>query len=269
MHRAHEAGGMGIEFFSQVRDEFQRIWELRREETLQGLRVFQGAEAGLALPGQEQGDGEAAVQVRQGDEHVAAPGPDVQGFLLHPVLPSGAGGDGELLVGMGQDVLPHLHAAMLHQRLAHGGAAAVGGDDGGGADVHALASLVHQSQLAALEIHVLATPAEVDAGTSPLGRVHEQHVESRPRHGMDDFRGGAAIEREARASDEVVQHAAAHGDEQLLHFSIQTHGLQGAYATVGQGQVDGAAGGDRMAAHIRQTLVDFDGEAAARQEHRQ
>ena len=139
------------------RDQGQGIREIRGEEAPQFAGALQLGEAGTAVPGQEQGDGETAVQVGQRDQHVAAPRPDMQGMLLHAMAAVRGGGDGEFLVGVGQDVFHHFHAAMAHQRLAHGRAAAVGGDQGGGVDaVTAPARLFHQADVTRVEVHVCA-----------------------------------------------------------------------------------------------------------------
>src|SRR5579859_1897362 len=82
---------------------------------------------------------------------------------------------------------------------------------------------------------------------------------------MDHLGGGATVGCEGCGPVLVMQHAASHGDEQLLHFGHESHPIQGADAAVGQGQVDGTARGDGVAAHVRHALVHYDLVAAAGQ----
>ncbi|CAM5294669.1 hypothetical protein RLIN73S_05125 [Rhodanobacter lindaniclasticus] len=100
VERGQRADRVAVVVRAEVRQQRQAARELRTEECRRRGGIGQGGETGCgALRGQEQGDGKAALGVRQRDAHVAAARPDVQRVRLQRVLVAAAAG---LLQGGGQ-----------------------------------------------------------------------------------------------------------------------------------------------------------------------
>jgi hypothetical protein len=70
----------------------QRVGKSRSKKRTRIAAAAQGGETRLALVGQEQGDGEGLLDVRQRDAHVAAARPDVQRVRFDAEAAIGAGG---------------------------------------------------------------------------------------------------------------------------------------------------------------------------------
>src|SRR5690606_33274308 len=80
MHSAEDALAMGRELLFKVRHQSQRVRELAVEKCPRCDRFSQRLKAGRAGARHEQRGGKALVGVRQRDEHVSTPRPDMQGL---------------------------------------------------------------------------------------------------------------------------------------------------------------------------------------------
>ena len=92
MDRTHAADGTLEKFAGESRHQRHDVGEMLREERIDRLAAVECGEAfRAAFQGEEQRDGEAAVDVRQRDQHEAAARPDVQRVALDAVraVPSG------------------------------------------------------------------------------------------------------------------------------------------------------------------------------------
>src|ERR1700691_707915 len=78
VNRAQMALRMRTELLGQVRNEPGRVRELASEEILRRCSVLKPLETGLAVSGQKQGRREAAIGIRERDQHEATARPDVQ-----------------------------------------------------------------------------------------------------------------------------------------------------------------------------------------------
>ena len=81
--RAHHAGRVGQKFRSQIRHQGVRVWKVAAEERIDAGRIGQCRETVGAGQRQKQGHREAAIEIRQRDQHEAAARPDVQCVLVN------------------------------------------------------------------------------------------------------------------------------------------------------------------------------------------
>ena len=101
---AHDASRIGCEFIHEMRHELGCICEVLIEECLDTAGDKYRFEALGSVQGQEQRNREAAVNIRQRDEHESATWPDVQGVLLEPMAPVVIGWESQFLVAMWQNI---------------------------------------------------------------------------------------------------------------------------------------------------------------------
>src|SRR5690606_37960041 len=104
--RGQVAGGVGLEVVFEFRDQRQGVGKIAFE---QGAGVRGGGDgvevrvaAAVRVQGHEQGDGEGALVVGQGDAHVATARPDVQRVGLDPEATVGRRRDFQFLVAVFQ-----------------------------------------------------------------------------------------------------------------------------------------------------------------------
>ncbi len=152
--RAHASDGMLEEFAGEARHQRHDVGEMLREERIDGLAAVERGEAFCATSqGEEQRDGEAAVDVRQRDQHEAAARPDVQRVALDAVRAVRPGWQREFLVAVLEHVLDDAHAELAGHRPAHDRARAVRGDQRRERlRVRVARDFVEQDEFVALEI---------------------------------------------------------------------------------------------------------------------
>ena len=71
---------------------------------MQRLKVIDRGKTHRPFVGHEQRQGKGGIGIGQADHHVITPGPDVQGFFFQLKTAIGASRDGQLFVGMVEDV---------------------------------------------------------------------------------------------------------------------------------------------------------------------
>ena len=91
---------------------------MRREELLDGGRRIENGETLLALEWQEQRDCEAAIEVRQRDQHEPAARPDVQRVCVELVVSLPIGRQRQFLVAMRQQLFGAARAGVLDEAAA-------------------------------------------------------------------------------------------------------------------------------------------------------
>ena len=264
LHGHQRAGGVGEEVFGERRHQRHRVGEHPVEEGHHVVLRLQAGERLLALEGEEERAGEAAVEVGQGDEHVAAAGPDVQGVLLHAEAAALGRRDVEFLVGVVEVVLLVLEAVggELHLQ-ARGGEGAVGAEDEvGGHGTLLLRLRMLEAGGGRVQVDAGAALVEVDGRARLLGEGHQLAVEQAPAGGVDRLTL-FAVALVAELALHRMQHAAVHGDGHLADRFLDAYALQAAPAAVGEREVDRLARGDVGLPHVGAAFVHGDLVAAA------
>lgn len=260
--RAKQARRVLLPVGAQVGDQRQRIGEFAREQRL-GLRTgIDRREAGIALVGQEQGDGEGAFVVGQGDAHVVATGPDMQCVALDAEATVGGRRDLQLLVGVVEegDILAQRRAP-VHRR-AQRRPCAVGTDQGIEVDVvRAVVAIIDEARMASIEINGVQAAVEVHGGAGPFGQLQQRGVQVTAVDRPDHLAVVAAVALQLRRAVARVHHAAAHHHRAGHHFVFHAGLAQCIAPALGQRQVDRAAA--LVVGHARITAAFVQGDAPA------
>ena len=155
--------------------------------------------------------------------------------------------NGEFLVVVIQRLFAHRRDFARHQRIAHRGAGAVGGDRRLRGACDRSGRWPHRATRARL--CSCARPRHScpkwnsTFGNSPAASI-ERAIQLRARHGIDDLLGPHAIHLQLGGAIVLMHHAAAHRDGQR-HDAFEHAGeLQSADAARGEGEIDGAAAVD-------------------------
>ena len=184
-----------------------------------------------------------AVGVGEGDQHVFAARPDVQGVLIHAPsagVPACVGrGDRQLLVSVAEWGLVEASAGPLQDCGANRRGASIGPDE------HFVGRGLRQ-HLPVCEIDAADRTSEADRDSAGrFGGIEEERVQALARDGKDDFVRFVAVGNELEPPFLVVKHPSGHrnegGPEALHHADL----FERRDAAVGEGQVDRAAGGGR------------------------
>ena len=229
-----------------------------------GVGRVQPGEPRVALEGPEQGGGEAAVGVGQGDHHRVAPGPDVERARIEREPARRVRRDRQLLVPPRQVLLAVVGALAPDHRLPHRAVRAVGTDDDLVGDGVAAAGAL-QRQLAGLGHDDRRPLLEVEHHAGLLGRgVEQQRVEPVPGDRVDGLRAVRAVGLVGQLAGAVVHHPAPHGQPVAHDILGEADPLEGVDAAGREREVDRAS---RRAgeAGVRATLVQRDVVAAPRQ----
>jgi hypothetical protein len=232
------------EFAGEPRHQRHDVGEVPGEECIDGPAAVERSKAfGAAFQGKEQRDGEAAVDVRQRDQHEAAARPDVQRIALDAVRAVRSGWQREFLVAVLEHVFDHAHAKLAGHRAPHDGTGAVCGDQWRERlRVRITRDFVEHDEFITLEIERAGRLQE--AGFDPmtaLRMIEQCAVQARPRDGVNDFVRPLAVGREREGSIRSVQRATPHRYQQRLDVLEHAGRTQRMNAAVRQCQVDRAA----------------------------
>ena len=135
-----------------------------REEVLEGVAIAERGERDVALRRHEDRDREAAVAVREADDHAVAPGPEVQRVRCVREVAGPGRGDLELPVGDGRQALVEAEVGVPQQAPPDGGERAVRGQHAARLELEGCARRRRERERAALDVHGVAAVAEVHAG---------------------------------------------------------------------------------------------------------
>src|SRR5262245_55752827 len=111
VHRAELPLRMGNELAEQIGDQRHRVWELSREELLYLLTRLQRREAVRPFAREEERRCEAAIRVRQRDQHEPAARPHMQRVYFERWR-AVHGRQRELLVIVIEELLSHLNESV-------------------------------------------------------------------------------------------------------------------------------------------------------------
>ncbi len=219
------------------------------------------------MVGQEQGDGEGLLVVGQGDAHVMAAWPDVQGIGFDLETAVGGRRDFQFLVGMIQEVGALAQVGAQAHRRAQRRTGTVGADQRHEIDGMAGAvAVVDEGGDAALEIHRVQLAVEMQRGTGPFGQIEQGDVEIAAVHRPDHFRVVTAVALQLRLAVARMDHAPAH-HHRLFHHRFVGIGLaQRVAPAFGQCQVDRAPTRVTLEARVAAFLVDIHPPALAGQQ---
>ncbi|CAM5226263.1 hypothetical protein RLIN73S_03971 [Rhodanobacter lindaniclasticus] len=282
VERGQRADRVAVVVRAEVRQQRQQPRELRTEECRRRGGIGQGGETGCgALRGQEQGDGKAALGVRQRDAHVAAARPDVQRVRLQRVLVAAAaellqgggqlagGRDLQFLVAVSERLDPLTQRRMRVHGAAQGGTGAVRTDQQAGLDVLLATAGRGETNAHAVEIDAGQRLAEMQPRTGRLGGIEQQHVQRAARDRPDHLAVVHAVALQGAVALAVMHHPPAHHHRVLQHGFGQPRHAQRLQAAFGQRKVDRATTQKAGAARIGALFVNVDREAALRQLHGQ
>jgi hypothetical protein len=141
------------------------------------------------LLGQKQGGGEAAVLVRQGDQHVVAARPDVQRVRSHSVAPFRVRRYGQFLVAMLEIGLVRFDQLQRTHAPAHQGAGAIARQQWlhGYADQAVVTEIADECDLA-VEVGRLESMFEMNTHSRLLrGEFDQGLIEPMPRNGVNQL----------------------------------------------------------------------------------
>ena len=243
--------------------------EFGREEIAHGFHRSQGREARPPLVAEEQGDGEAAVDVRQCDQHVAAAWPDVQRVRFDQESARRGRRNLQFLVTVSEPFDAFAEVGRFHHRGAQSRAGTVGTDDAieHGLTMHAVAAL--EAQFAAVEIGRSQRAVEMEACASVLGGLQHAGVQTPAIDRPDHLGIVTAVTHEAVRFADLVHHATAHHHRLIHHRALQTGQAQAVQAAFGQREVDRAPAEIADAARIRTPFEHAHLFAASRQQQGQ
>ena len=269
VHRAELTLRVGRELRGEIRQQRQGIGELAGEELLHRLWRGERREAQRPLAREEQRRREAAVGIRQRDQHEAPPRPDVQRVPLEGATRRRR--DRELLVVVVEPVLTHPHEVRRAKAGADRGARPVGRDRGRERQlIVTAADSVAQAQAPLAGVGAQTLLVEVHADVAVPRRRFDQHaVELGSPHREDDLVLALAVGLERNGAATIVDHAPAHRYQQRPHALEHPGTLERAYAARGEREVDGAAALGSCLARVRAALVERYRDPAPRQRQRQ
>ena len=266
----HRTRWMRKKLLRQGRHQRRGVRKNAGEECGYVGRRLQGGEALGAFKGKEQSAIERAVEVGQRNHQVLAAGPDMQRIFLELPRAARAGGNGQLLVAIIEEILRVIEPVGTLQGRPHGRESAIGAKQAVVGQGLLFAGFgMAQAQLFTLQIDAQALLTEVDfyAGLA-LGQVEQAAVEVAAVHGVDGL-ALVAVGLAREVAVHVVHHAAAHGNAHVADVVGHAHTAQGLPAPVRQGQVDGAALVHVGAARVGPALEHLHGVAPTGQIQRQ
>jgi len=229
---SHRADGVFAEFFFQLRYERRRVRKIERHERLlanPGIQFFESPRhAMVAFAGQEKHGRKAAVDVGHGDHHVAAPRPHVERVRVQRRLALRAWGYRQLLVAGVQHFLRDSHARCPLHAAANAGSRAVRAEQ----DLEVQLTGVVERQRARAPVDGLQRLAEVDADLAGrLCCIQQAADQPLPADAVQGLVGVNAVGLQCRRTASVVDHAAAHGSDQLADRVLHAGQAQGVAAT--------------------------------------
>ena len=258
----------------QIGHQHRRIGELRLEKVQYLPRVQEAGETVIAFVGEEEGAGKAAVQIRQRDQHVQAPRPDVEGIGLHPVRAVRPCWNGQFLVSVGQVLLREVEPAHVHHRGSYGRSGAVHTDDPLRAErVDVIGRVVPDIQHTGAELHPRAPGVEMQSyAVLPLRGAEQDPVQFAAGYGVDDLFVPLAVGLEDPFAFHGMNQPSRHGYRHAQDFVSETDLPQRMESTGGHGQVDrpaGFTGASRNPTDIGPLFVYFDPETPPGEKNRQ
>jgi hypothetical protein len=275
VQRAEAADRVAFEIGLELRDQRQRVREIACEQGARRGPVADRVEPRLPhrrprLVGQEQGHGEGAFVVGQGDAHVAAARPDVQGVGFDPEAAIRRRRDLQFLVGVAERCVALAEVGTGGHGRAQRRTGAVRAEQGGeGVRVPAAVAVVDEARGPVIEIDRVQPPVEVQARTRGLGRVQQGDVELAAADRPDHLAVVPAVALQLLAAIGEMHHAPAH-HHRLAQHRLGGPGLaQRVQAALGQRQVDRAPAGIAGHPRIATALEHVDLPAAPRQQRRQ
>ncbi len=263
--------GLRLEFRQAIRHQDARVREVRRHELIDRRGRAEVRETHGAAHGKKQRRGEAAVHVRQRDQHITAARPDVQRLSIQALAAARPRWNRQLLVAVLEVALARLDQPAFGHAPAHHRASSVGGHQGPHRDLDdAVTAQILELRHAVVEIHMLQTMLEFHANpTLPQGDAEQRLIEPLSRDRVDDFTGPLSVGLQRARSLARVNESAAHRHQRALDFSEDAGDREGVYATVRQRQIDGSAGFAGAASRIGAAFIERHPQAAAREENRE
>ncbi len=224
------------------------------------LRRLECIKAQGAFHGEEEGAGEAAVRIGEGDEHVLAAGPNVQGFTFDLMAAVGARGNVQLFVPVVNVLLLVVEAVAALELRAHLGKSAIRGKNSFalGGDVAVFGGKGGRTSLD-IGIHTGMAKVDIHMGMGFRGLDHES-IQTSARYRVNGL-VFLSVGLKAQVARDVVHDASVHRDGFFPNRLRHAHLFQGRPAAVTQGQVDGTPFRLARLAGVGAAFVHVDGVA--------
>ncbi len=259
---------MSREVGLQVGQVGQQVGEVAPEQRGDVVRAAQRGEARRgAIVGQEQGDGEGSLGVGQGNAHVAAARPDVQGVRLDAEPAVGRRRDLKFLVAVAQRLEALAQRSHRRHRRAQRRTRAVGADQHRRLDHAGIAGATAlQPRQTRFEVGAHQALVEVKARACGLRGVEQGRVEPAAVHRPDHLAVVTAVAQQVGRAVEVVDHAAAHHHRLRQNRALEPRDAQRVHAAFGQREVDRATALVPGHARVRAPLEHLHAQSAAGQQ---